>query len=352
MRNKTEKSSAMNDLNVSNRKYELIFLLLLILLICITLFSFCIGRYSVQVSDVIKILLSKIFPITKTWDIKTESVILVMRMPRIIASLLVGSALALSGATYQGVFKNPLVAPDMLGVSSGACIGASLAILMNLGNGYIQVGAFLGGLIAVSITTTIPKLLKNTSALMLVLSGVIVGGLMTSIMGIIKYLADPETQLAEITYWQMGSLTKVMQKDIISILPTILITTIIVMLLRYRINVISLGENEAKSLGINVGFTRGIIILCSTILTASSVCICGTIGWIGLVIPHLGRMLVGPNNVKLLPITFILGAIFMLLVDTVARVLTSAELPLSILTGIIGAPFYFYLLIKQRTRLS
>ena len=186
---------------------------------------------------------------------------------------------------------------------------------------------------------------------MLVLSGIIVSGLMNSIMGLIKYLADPETQLANITYWQLGSLANVLIQDVLTIAPVIIVAIAVLMSIRWRINILSLGENEARSLGMNILHIRGLMILCATMLTACAVCISGTIGWVGLVIPHLGRMLVGPDNVKLLPVSCVLGAIFMLVIDTVARVLTSAELPLSILTGVIGAPFYFYLLAKQRMSL-
>lgn len=186
---------------------------------------------------------------------------------------------------------------------------------------------------------------------MLVLAGIIVGGLMNSIMGLIKYLADPDTQLADITYWQLGSLANVLLQDVLTIAPVIIIAIAVLMSIRWRINILSLGENEARTLGMNILHIRGLMILCATMLTACAVCISGTIGWVGLVIPHLGRMLVGPDNVKLLPISCVSGAIFMLVIDTAARVLTSAELPLSILTGVIGAPFYSYLLVKQRMSL-
>lgn len=187
---------------------------------------------------------------------------------------------------------------------------------------------------------------------MLVISGIIVSGLMNSIMGIIKYLADPETQLAEITYWQLGSLAQVTMKDIKIILPVVVIASLILLVIRWRINILSLGESEARTMGIDVEAIKRIIIICATILTASSVCISGTIGWIGLVIPHLARMMVGSDNIKVLPVSLILGSIFLVSIDTLSRVMTSAELPLGILTGLIGAPFYFYLLLRQRMRLG
>lgn len=227
----------------------------------------------------------------------------------------------------------------MLGVSAGACVGASVGILMNAGGVGIQAGALLGGLAAVLLAIAIPKVIKNQSMMTLVLAGVIISGLMNAILGLLKYLADPETQLASITHWQLGSLATAVWRDVFTMGPPILAAIIILLLMRWRINILSLGENEAKSLGMDIRRARGIIIFCATMLTACAVCTSGTIGWIGLVIPHFGRMMVGPDNRKLIPLSAVLGAAFLLLIDTLARVLTSAELPLSILTGLIGALF-------------
>ncbi len=269
-----------------------------------------------------------------------ENVVFNLRLPRITAAIIVGGVLSLSGAAYQSIFKNPLVSPDLLGVSSGASVGAALAILLNANMMYIQIGAFLGGI------------LRNKAAIMLVLAGIIVGGLMSSLLGILKYAADTDTKLAEITYWQMGSLAKVSKANIIQILPAVGISAITLIAMRWKMNILSLGENEARMLGINISKTRVLVIIFSTILTASSVCVSGTIGWVGLVVPHLGRMLVGPDNTKLIPVSVLLGSVFMLLIDTLARTLTKAEIPLSILTGLIGAPFYFWMLVKQRMSLQ
>lgn len=343
---------ASREKKTVNQTYPIIFAGLLCVLVLLGLLALCIGRYWISVSDVVRILFSEFLPVADTWNANAESVVLTLRLPRVAAAILVGGSLALSGGVYQGVFQNPLVAPDLLGVSSGASIGAALAILFGIGSFGIQAGAFAGGIIAVLITTSIPKAIKNHSNMMLVLAGIIVTGLMNSIMGIIKYVADPETQLAEITYWQMGSIAKVLPHGLFMVFPAIFIAASLLLAMRWRINVLSLGEIEAKSLGITLKTTRLTVIVCATVLTASSVCIAGTIGWVGLVVPHLGRLLVGPDNMKLLPVTFVLGAIFLLFVDTIARTLISAELPLSILTGLIGAPFYFYLLKQQRMNLS
>ena len=344
--------------------FPVLFLGCLAALLILTILAIGVGRYAISPATVVRVLLSRFLPIPATWEGQAESVIFTLRLPRILAALLVGSALSLSGAAYQGVFKNPLVAPDMLGVSAGACVGASVGILMNAGGVGIQAGALLGGLAAVLLAIAIPKVIKNQSMMTLVLAGVIISGLMNAILGLLKYLADPETQLASITHWQagrlatvrpnwqLGSLATAVWRDVFTMGPPILAAIIILLLMRWRINILSLGENEAKSLGMDIRRARGIIIFCATMLTACAVCTSGTIGWIGLVIPHFGRMMVGPDNRKLIPLSAVLGAAFLLLIDTLARVLTSAELPLSILTGLIGAPFYFYLLLKQRMKLS
>jgi len=334
------------------KSYPTTFLILFGLFITMIFIAISAGRYGISVNDVVKILFSKILPIPKTWDNTMENVVFNLRLPRITAAIIVGGVLSLSGAAYQSIFKNPLVSPDLLGVSSGASVGAALAILLNANMMYIQIGAFLGGILAVFITTLIPKLLRNKAAIMLVLAGIIVGGLMSSLLGILKYAADTDTKLAEITYWQMGSLAKVSKANIIQILPAVGISAITLIAMRWKMNILSLGENEARMLGINISKTRILVIIFSTILTASSVCVSGTIGWVGLVVPHLGRMLVGPDNTKLIPVSVLLGSVFMLFIDTLARTLTKAEIPLSILTGLIGAPFYFWMLIKQRMNLQ
>ena len=348
----SDSAGNLSGRNISNAKYRMIFIGLVVLAVGVFFASLAIGRYNIPFFDSVLILLAQIFPIEPTWTQTMEAVIFNLRLPRTIAAVLIGGGLALSGAAYQSMFKNPLVSPDLLGVSSGACVGASLAILYSMGPVVIQILAFIGGIAAVSITVAVPRLMHNSSTLMLVLSGVIVGGLMSSIMGIIKYVADADTALAEMVYWAMGSLSNVKMVDLYYIAPCILLSGFVLVLFRYRLNVLSLGEDEAKTLGVDVRKVRGIIIVCATLLTASAVCLAGTIGWVGLVIPHLGRMIVGPDNRKLLPVAVVLGAIFMVVIDITARSLTSAELPLSIITGLIGAPFYFYLLIRQRMSIT
>lgn len=353
-----ERASQMSGRTMSERRYRVFLSATVLCLVCCTLIALCTGRYTIRIRDAVLVLYSGLrkllglSELPQTWDAMAESVIYTLRLPRIVAAILVGGALSLAGASYQGVFKNPLVAPDLLGVSTGACVGAAIAILLHLNAAGIQLLAFVFGILTVGLTVAIPRLMKNDSITMLVLSGVIVSGIMNSVMGVIKYIADPETELADITYWQMGSLAKITESDVMAVAIPILAAAILLIAIRWQINLLSLGDREAKTLGIRIGLTRNIIILCATLLTACAVCLCGTIGWVGLVIPHLARMMVGPDNVKSIPVSCVLGSIFMLMIDTIARGATTLEIPLSILTGLIGAPFYLYILAKQRMKMT
>jgi len=339
------------SLNISERRYRMVFWGVAAVLGLVFVASLSIGRYGIGFFDTIKILLSRLFPIQQTWPDMASAVVFEFRLPRTVAAMLVGSALALSGAAYQSIFKNPMCSPDLLGVSSGACVGAAAAILLGGGSVLIQGSAFMGGILAVAITVMIPRLMRNQSTTVLILSGIVVSSLMSSVMSILKFVADTDTQLAEITYWTMGSFATVTFSDMLPVLPTILVPVAAILLMRYRLNVLSLGENEARSLGINIQAVNGIFILCSTLITASCVCLSGTIGWVGLVIPHTSRMIVGADNKKMLPIALLLGAAFMVLIDLLCRTLTAAELRIGILTGIIGAPFFIMILIKQSRNL-
>lgn len=332
--------------NLNSKKY-LFALVIALGVFCLA--ASCIGRYSVNPADVFGAIYTKFYGIEGNKTM--EDVLFIVRLPRILAAVFVGAALSLSGAVFQGVFKNPLVSPDLLGVSSGACVGAAAAILLGFSTVGTQLFAFVGGLVAVNLAVLLPKILRNDSNLVLVLSGIIVSGFMYSILGVLKYIADPETELASIVYWQMGSVANVGKNQMIMVMPVILIAIIIMLLLSWRINFLSFGEQEAKSLGINVRLLRGIAIVCASLLTASAVSISGTIEWIGLVIPHVGRILVGPDNTKLFPVTVLQGALFLLLVDMISRVATTVEIPLSILTGLIGAPLFVYILWGRKARL-
>lgn len=331
-----------------NTKFWSIQIILASLLLAGIVLAACVGKYPVSPRESLKIISDFILRRSSTAPSMTQNVVMGLRIPRIFASVMVGAVLSMSGAAYQGIFKNPLVSPDFLGVSSGASIGAALAILLSLGSVYISIFAFAFGLIAVLITVSIPALMGNRSNVMLVLSGIIVGTAMSSILGFIKYMADPYTQLASITYWTMGSFAYITLVDLAAILPILLIPTVILIMMAWWIDVLSMGEDEARTLGVPVGLIRGITIICATFLTAGSVCIAGTISWVGLIIPHFGRMLVGPSNRKLLPLCGLLGGVFMLLVDTLTRTLGTTEMPVSILTGVLGAPIFAWLLFRQR----
>ena len=321
-------------------------LLFAVLLVSIVLAA-CVGKYPVSPVESLQIMLGR----TDNTSEMTVNVVLGLRVPRILASVIVGGALSMSGAAYQGIFKNPLVSPDFLGVSSGACIGAAVAILLSLSATYISVFAFIFGIIAVLVTVAIPAVMGNRTNVMLVLSGIIVGTAMSSILGFIKYIADPNTQLASITYWTMGSFSYITLADLFAVLPIIAVPGVILILMAWWIDVLSMGEDEARTLGARVGLIRGITIICATLLTAGSVCIAGTISWVGLIVPHFGRMAVGPSNRKLLPMCALLGGLFMLAVDTLTRTIGTTEMPVSILTGVLGAPIFCWLLFRQRREL-
>lgn len=335
----------------ANRKIRLFYGGLVLILVLVFFVAICCGHYAVDPLTCIQILFLKPFGMEGDWSQLDISVVLGLRLPRIIGAILVGSCLAISGASYQSTFQNPLVSPDLLGVSSGACVGAAIAILMHLPSYLIMLFAFAAAVLTVAATLAIPKLLRSESNIMLVLSGIVVGGVTGSVMGIIKYVADPQSELPQITYWTMGSLDNVDMTVVgICVIP-ILICTVIMMRMSWWIDIISMGEKDAKTLGANVTRIRLITIVCSTLLTAISVCMCGTIGWIGLVVPHFARMFVGPDNTKLMPTSALLGAIFLMLVDTLARNVAVVEVPLGIITGLVGAPFYAWLLYRQRMTL-
>lgn len=319
-----------------------------ILLIVVFLLSFAIGRYPVSIGLLLKVFFSKIFPIARTWPETIDTIVFQIRLPRIIGAILVGSSLSVSGAVYQGMFKNPLVSPDILGVSSGAAFGAALAIFLSFNIVGIQISSFLFGLIGVSLVYLISIRIKRDPLIALVITGVLVGSIFTSLTSLIKYLADTNDKLPTITFWLMGSLSSISPRDIKTIIVPIILGMTPLYILRWRLNVLSLNEDEAKTLGLDTDKLRIIVVICSTLMTAASVSISGMIGWIGLVIPHLSRMIVGPEYRVLLPTTILLGSSYLLLIDNIARALTTVEIPLGILTSLIGAPFFIFLLLTNK----
>lgn len=310
--------------------------------------SFSIGRFEVGIVDTIKILGSSFLPIEQTWTDMQETVILDIRLPRIILALLIGGGLAISGAAFQGMFGNPLVSPDILGVSAGAGFGASLAILLFGQGHFVQIIALIAGLGAILLTYMISGVKKNAPIVMLVLAGVVTSALFQALISLTKFVADPDEKLPAITYWLMGSLGTASYHDVKLAAPLILIGMILLYLLRWRINLLTLPEDEAKSLGISVTKLKWIVIFSATLITAASVAVAGIIGWVGLIIPHIARMIVGNNNQFVLPLSISIGATYLLFIDNLARSVTSTEIPLSILTAIIGAPFFAFLLHKTK----
>jgi len=328
--------------------FAALLVILAALLCCAVILAVCVGKYPVTPGQSLRIILARCVGRTGAFPEMTENVVLRLRIPRILASVIVGAALSAAGAAYQGIFKNPLVSPDFLGVSSGACIGAALAILLGLTSAWISLLAFCGGILAVAVTMSIPALIRNRANIMLVLSGIIVGSAMSSVLGFLKYAADPDSQLAAITYWTMGSFGYVQAEDLIPLAVIVLPPMVLLLLMSWWIDVLSMGETEARALGANVRMLRGVAILCSTLLTAGSVCIAGTISWVGLIVPHFARLIVGPSSRRLQPASILLGGLFMLLVDTLTRVVGAEEMPVSIMTGLIGAPVFCWLLWRQR----
>ncbi|PWR71263.1 FecCD family ABC transporter permease [Methanospirillum lacunae] len=340
------------EINKITKKRRLVLPLIVILYILpffIIIWSLFIGRFEVEPGNVLKILFSPIIPMEHTWSSAEETIIFQVRLPRIIAAVLVGASLSMAGASYQGLFKNPLVSPDILGVSSGAGFGAACAILLSLSTYYIQVSAFIGGITAVITTYLLSRLYKTGQVLVLVLSGVIVSSFFSALLSITKYVADPYEKLPTIVFWLMGSLSSARYIDIMSIAPAMFLGGLILMLIRWRINLLSLGPDEARTLGIDIKQITRIIVLCATLLTAAAVCISGIIGWVGLVVPHLARMITGPDYSKLLPMTIVMGASYLLVMDDISRTLISTEIPLGILTALIGAPFFAFLLWRRKT---
>lgn len=309
----------------------------------------CFGRMKLPVSDVIGSIYS-IFT-GKIDNLQTYSVVVNLRLPRILMAIIVGAGLTCAGDTFQSLFSNPLATPDILGVTSGTCVGAILAIILSCGILETQLIALVFGLVSVFFTLKIAGKNKSSSMVYLVLAGVIASSLFNAIGSLLKYTADPQDKLPEITYWLMGSFTSATYKKILVGSPLILIGIVIIFLLRWRLNILSLSEDEAKSSGIDIKKTRMLFILASTVITASCVSMCGQVGWIGLLIPHCARMLVGSNNRYVIPVSISLGACFMILIDTLSRTISVIELPLSILTAIIGAPLFISLLSKNRSTL-
>ncbi len=318
-----------------------------VLLLAVFLFSFSIGRYGVPVKEVVRIFLGRIFPLQQTWSAEMETVVLNIRLPRIVMASLVGCALAAAGAAYQGVFQNPMASPDILGASSGAAFGAALAILLGGSSRIITVAAFCSSLATVMAVYFIAQRAPGLRVVNLILAGIMIGSLFTAGTSYIKLVADPTNQLPAITYWMMGSLSGSKLRQVAFVALPMVLGLLPLLLIRWQINILTLGDEEARALGVNTNRLRLAVILCATLITAASVSVSGMIGWVGLVIPHLCRKLVGSNYRYLLPASMIAGAAFLLIVDDVSRNLLAVEIPIGILTAFVGAPFFLYLIARQ-----
>ena len=317
--------------------------------LAVLLASLCLGRYPVAPRTILQVLISRFVPIAHTWDATAETVVWQVRLPRALAAALVGAALASGGAVFQGLFHNPLVSPYVLGVSSGAGFGAAVAILLGASAVVTQASAFAAGALAVSLTWLVARSGRDRSHVTLVLAGFVIGSLFSSLVAGAQYVADPSTKLPQIVFWLMGSLASVQWGDLLRATLVILPCLVAITLLRWKLNVLSMGDDEARSLGENPGMMRIILIGLTTMTTAVSVAVSGVIGWVGLVVPHLARGIVGPDARRLIPVSIAMGAIYMMLIDDVARTLTMAEIPLGILTGIVGAPVFALLLRRSRS---
>lgn len=312
--------------------------------------SVCTGRYHMPIDRVFSILgHALIHPFQTQADIPT-TVILDIRLPRAVLGALVGGALAVSGTAFQGLFKNPLVSSGILGVSSGAGLGAALSILLFHSVSATYPLALLFGISAVFLSAMIGKIYNRTPSIMLVLGGVIVSSVFSALLSLVKYVADPYEELPAIVFWLMGSLASARVTDILIAAPPIIIGAAGLYLIRFRINVLSMGDKEAHTLGAHMRLTKVIVIVCATLATVGAVAVAGVIGWIGLIIPHIGRMLAGNDNRILIPVSFSLGAAFLVLIDLASRMLTGSEIPIGILTALLGAPFFVYLLKKTKGR--
>ena len=325
------------------RKMLLVSLTSLAVLIVVFFLALLMGRYSVSPEAF--------------WTVITggnpanaidKSVILTLRLPRTIVALLVGVALSLSGLVYQETFQNKLVSPDFLGVSTGAGFGATIAIVLGCTGLMISFTAFLFGILTMLITVFIAKMFRSQSQTTLLLSGIIVGGFMSAGISFIKFMADTDKQLGEIVYWLLGTFSKATMKDVWILLPIVAVCALVLYLIRWRINIVALGRSEATTLGLNYTFYRGLIIVISTLLTAAAVAYSGIVGWIGLIIPHLVRLLVGRDSKKTIPLTIMFGATFTIVCDIISRSFTASEIPLSAVTGFLGTPIFIAILYARR----
>lgn len=304
------------------------------------------GKFSITPRELWGIIISQFADIDVFWTSQQEHILWTVRMPRILAACIVGTALSCAGCVYQGVFENPMAAPDFLGASSGAALGAALAIILGMGDRMITAMAFFMSLLTICLVYMIGNRTRGNKTVGLVLAGLMVSALAQAGTSFIKLVADQTNELPEITYWLMGSLTGITGEDVLFAFIIILIGMIPLMLLRWKLNILTIGEQEASTMGVRVDAVRAVSLVCATLITAAAVSISGMIGWVGLVVPHFCRKIIGNNFKYLLPASILTGAFFLLMVDNVSRNLFEVEIPIGILTALIGAPFFIYLITK------
>ena len=326
-----------------NKKTALFLTVSLLCFALVFVIALMVGKYSIPVDEFFKV----VFTADEAFATQ-RSVVLNLRLPRTIIAGLTGIGLSLSGLLYQEIFRNKLTSPDLLGVSSGAAVGAALAIILGLGSAFISIFAFIAGVATVMLTMLLSRLFKNGSSITLVLAGIIVGGFMSALLSIIKYLADPVTTLSSITYWLMGSFENSTVEKVWILLPIVGVCATVLVILSWRINIVAMGREQAQTKGVNYGLYRILIIGIATLLTATSVAFSGTIGWIGLVIPHVARTIVGRDARRTIPLCITFGGVFMIVVDILSRSFTNQEIPLSAVTGVIGTIIFVIILLTKR----
>ena len=314
------------------------------------LVSMTCGKYPVALRDIFSVLSHLIFGTPADYESAVETVVYQVRLPRLLSCVFAGAALSVSGAAYQGVFRNPMVSPDLLGASSGAALGSCIAILCSFPAVLMHLSAFIFGIGAVALTLVISSLVSRrmNSTITLVLTGIVVSALFNAGVSITKSLADTDDKLGEITFWLMGSMTHMRPNSILILIIPVVAGIIPLILCSYRLNLFSFGDEEARTMGINVRNMRILVIICATLATSATVATCGMVGWIGLVIPHFVRMITGPDHKKLIPASVFAGGLFLILVDNISRIFFQVEISVGILTAVIGAPFFLALLIRKR----
>lgn len=320
-------------------------------LLAVALIALAVGRYVVPPNEIVRLLLGQVLPLRETWTAQESTVVLDVRLPRVLLSILIGAGLALTGAVMQAVFRNPLASAQILGVSSGASFGGVLILLTGLGGIALVGGAFVGGVAALLLVLAIARAVPGAPLLMIILGGTVVGAMFQAMVSFITYIADPYSELPSIVFWLMGSLATASYGKLAVAAVPIFLPAIVVLALRWRLNILSMGDEDATALGLRPQRLRLVLLGCVAMITAASVSVAGVIGWVGLVVPHLVRMMIGTDNRMVLPVSALLGAAYLTAIDTLSRVLTTAEIPIGILTAIIGAPFFVGLLIRNRARL-